>query len=218
MSIPTEILEFLKQGESETLEFKTRVRDPLLIARLIAGFANNQGGHILIGVKEPPEVVGVDRTEVERVFTAATKLLEPAAEVSVSYVGSPSTEVAVIVIRPAKSIVYVQGAAFIRTGEFTKPMAWTQMLKHLPPKSAEANIEALLQESQKQTSLLEKLLSDNEQLRESNESLNAQVAKLNDPAARNKERLIGGAIGVGASLVAAFLWLIATKQITWLRT
>lgn len=188
-----------------------------MLARLIAGFANNQGGHILVGVKEPHEIVGVDHTEFRRVFNAATKLLEPAAEVSVNYVKTISTEVAVIAVRPSKSIVYVQGAAFVRAGELTQPMAWTQVLKHLPPKSAEANLETLLKESQKQTSLLEKLLYENEQWRESNEFLKAQVTALNDPAARRKERFIGGAIGVLASLVAALIWLLATKQITWLR-
>ena len=64
-------IEDLLAGESERVEYKaaarynhaTRQRDPrieLAIARTIAGFANADGGSLLIGVDDDAEVVGID--------------------------------------------------------------------------------------------------------------------------------------------------------------
>lgn len=56
---------------------------------------------------------------------------------------------------------------------------------------------------------LEKLLRDNEEMK-------AELKKANDPVAKRKERALGFVYGVSASLVAAMLWLLATRQWSWL--
>lgn len=66
--MPPEILELILAGESETLELKASVRDPQLLSKLIGSFANAQGGKIVIGVKEPPKVVGVDEVLTRQVI------------------------------------------------------------------------------------------------------------------------------------------------------
>lgn len=54
------IKELIRQGESETVEFKEKISRPEKIAETAAAFANKRGGVILIGVNDSSEVVGLD--------------------------------------------------------------------------------------------------------------------------------------------------------------
>ncbi|MCK4485525.1 MAG: putative DNA binding domain-containing protein [Desulfobacterales bacterium] len=53
----------LKQGESETLEFKTADADSTAIARAVSAFANSKGGTVIVGVTDKGEVEGVKNAE-----------------------------------------------------------------------------------------------------------------------------------------------------------
>ena len=55
--MPTELLERIAAGESQTLEFKTSF-DKASIEPLVA-FANTQGGTVLVGVTDAGSVQGV---------------------------------------------------------------------------------------------------------------------------------------------------------------
>ena len=216
MSVPPPILELLFAGESEILEFKERIRDPLILARLIAGFANARGGRILVGVKEPPEVIGVDRPQFEKILRAAHALLEPPAVTTTNFIETDSGLVADVSVQKSPLVVLVQGSAFVRAGAMTHPMEWTQVRRSFPPEPKNSSIEALLKQSQAQTGMLEQLMGSNDQLTESNEALRIQVTELGNPKTRYRERWIGGVIGVAASLVAAVIWLAASK-LPWLK-
>lgn len=209
MPIPKEILDLLFQGESDALEFKTAIRDPLLLARLIASFANAKGGKIVVGVKEPPEVVGVDEAHLRRMYEAALRLLTPAVQTSLAFVKADGLSVGNIEVAPSSELVFAQGSAFVRTGAMSQPMAWTQMRDRLPPKPPEVNLESLMRASEQQTALLERMLADNEHMK-------SELAKANDPAAKRKERIVGFVTGVAASLVAAVVWFMAGKHWSWL--
>lgn len=210
MPIPKQILDLLFCGESETLEFKTVVRDPTILARLMASFANAKGGTIVIGVKEPPEVVGVNESQLQKVYEAALKLLEPTSVMSaLSFIDASGLKVGLVEIAPSSELVLAQGSAYVRIGAMTQAMAWTQMRERLPPKPPEVTLESLMRASEQQTTHLEKLSKDNEEMK-------AELKKANDPIAKRKERALGFVYGVGASLIAAMLWLLATRQWSWL--
>jgi hypothetical protein len=206
----TEIIDLLLQGESESLEFKTALSEPATLARLIASFANAKGGKILVGVKEPPEVVGVDEPQLRRVYDAATKLLSPPAQSSLIFVVERGLSVGIVDVAASQELVLAEGSAFLRTGSMTQPMAWTKMRDRLPPKPAIVNLETLMKASEQQTVLLEKLSADNEQMK-------SELTIANDPAAKWKERFIGFGLGVAASIVAALILLVAAKQWAWLK-
>ncbi len=210
MPIPNEILDFLSRGESETLEFKAVVREPTILARLIASFANAKGGTIVIGVKEPPEVVGVNEPQLRKIYEAALRLLEPTSiQSTLTFLDANGLKIGLVQIAPSSELVLTQGSAYVRTGAMTQPMAWTQMRERLPPKPPEVTLESLMRASEQQTVHLEKLSKDNEELK-------TELKKANDPIAKRKERALGFIYGVGASLVAAILWLLATRQWLWL--
>jgi predicted HTH transcriptional regulator len=162
----TEILELIFQGESETLELKTAIREPQLLARLIGSFANSKGGKIVVGVKEPPEVVGTDENSLQRIYESAIRRISPAVKSSLSFVEAEEGKlVGVIDISPSPEIVLADGGAFVRAGTFTQPMAWTQMLERLPEKPSAATLESLAHAIEKQTQVIEQL---HEEIRDGN--------------------------------------------------
>ena len=53
----------LKQGETETLEFKTTNVNSAAIAKVVCAFANSKGGTVIVGVTDQGEVEGVKNAE-----------------------------------------------------------------------------------------------------------------------------------------------------------
>lgn len=211
--IPTEILDLLAAGESDTLEFKTSLREPPLLAKLIASFANASGGKILVGVTEPPAVVGVDERQFRHVYDAALRLLEPATvPTSLRFTdGGDGLKVGVVEVGKSSELVLAQGSAFVRAGSMTRPMQWSQMLQRVPPAQPQVTLETLAKALEKQAVHLEKLSADNEELKD-------ELRKANDPKAKWKERGYGFLFGIGASLVAALVWWGAVKVFPELRS
>ncbi|MCC6721289.1 MAG: putative DNA binding domain-containing protein [Bacteroidia bacterium] len=59
------ILKFLIRGEDQTLDFKQEISNARKIAKTISAFANQQGGTLLIGIRDNKTVAGI-RTEDEK--------------------------------------------------------------------------------------------------------------------------------------------------------
>lgn len=57
------IEDLVAQGEHESQDFKFLISDARKIARSISAFANNHGGHLLIGVKDNGTLAGVRNEE-----------------------------------------------------------------------------------------------------------------------------------------------------------
>lgn len=57
------IQNLIEEGEHEHQDFKFKISDARKIARSISAFANNTGGHLLIGVKDNGKVVGIESDE-----------------------------------------------------------------------------------------------------------------------------------------------------------
>lgn len=217
-SIPKELLDQIFTGESENLEFKTSIRDASIIARIIAGFANAHGGTLLIGVSEPPKVVGVDPDQIKKLFETALRQIEPSTvQASLRFIdGGDGQKVAAIEVEKSPQLVLARGGAYVRSGAMTRAMSQPeilQMLTQFPPvaqKSGEglpeekpqqtlqATLETLAQSLASHTAYLEDISADNKELKN-------ELKKANAPKAKWLERLYGFAFGVAASLVAAAL-------------
>ena len=63
MSDKQYILSLIAEGEHEHQDFKYQISDARKIARSISAFANHNGGHLLIGVKDNGAIVGVSSDE-----------------------------------------------------------------------------------------------------------------------------------------------------------
>jgi hypothetical protein len=71
----TEILKYISEGESETVEFKLRFSTDNSIARTLIAFANTQGGILLFGVSNTGEVVGIPEAEADETIARVHKLV-----------------------------------------------------------------------------------------------------------------------------------------------
>jgi len=79
------ILSLISEGEHEHQDFKYQISDARKIARSISAFANNSGGHLLIGVKDNGNIAGVKSDEeIYMIEQAASMYCRPEQEVSFS--------------------------------------------------------------------------------------------------------------------------------------
>lgn len=77
------IQDLILEGEHEQQDFKYQITDARKIARSIAAFANNSGGHLLIGVKDNGNIAGVrSDEEIYMIETAAQIYCRPEQQVS----------------------------------------------------------------------------------------------------------------------------------------
>ena len=72
------IQDLILEGEHEHQDFKYQITDARKIARSISAFANNSGGHLLIGVKDNGNIAGVrSEEEIYMIETAAQMYCRP---------------------------------------------------------------------------------------------------------------------------------------------
>lgn len=69
-----EILNLIKQGEHQKLDFKHSISDSKKIARSLAAFANTDGGKLLVGVRDNSSIAGVQSDEEFYMVQAAADL------------------------------------------------------------------------------------------------------------------------------------------------
>ena len=76
------IEQLITQGEHEHQDFKYQITDARKIARSISAFANNSGGHLLVGVKDNGSIVGVSSDEeIYMIEQAAQMYCQPEQQV-----------------------------------------------------------------------------------------------------------------------------------------
>ena len=71
----TDVLDRIAEGESGRTEFKSELGNLRAIGRAICGFANTEGGVIIVGVDDSREIVGVEE-DTERVQERLTSFLQ----------------------------------------------------------------------------------------------------------------------------------------------
>ncbi len=187
----SEILELILAGKNESHELKTSVRDPRILAKLIGSVANTQGGKIVIGVKKPPEVVGVDEGFTRRANETARKPITPESSTKLIFIESEGKSVAVIDVERSSEIVLSEGSAFIMAGTITQPITWTQMRKQLQSHPSVSMVESLTRAIERQSKLIEEM--------------HEQIGASNTWQTRWKERGIGFLLGIFASVTTSIV-------------
>lgn len=118
-----QIKELLQQGESQTVEFKLHFREPRLLARIIAAFANTKGGLIVVGVREPSEIVGVNPIQFKRIYESAVRQLNATPKTSFEIVEIDGKQIVIIFVEKSTELVLSNEGAFQRIGEQIRPMS-----------------------------------------------------------------------------------------------
>lgn len=131
----------LKQGESETVEFKERINSPELLARYISAFSNTKGGTILVGIREPNHVVGVSEEKLKSYFEVALRRITGPAKANIEFRDIEGKKVGLIHVLMSSSIVGSSDGIFQRVGERTIPLSKENIIRSV---HKGADIEASL--------------------------------------------------------------------------
>lgn len=64
-----EMLQIIRGGESETVEFKREISKPEEFAKTVVAFANGRGGLVLLGVDDNANIIGLSQRDYEDMIT-----------------------------------------------------------------------------------------------------------------------------------------------------
>lgn len=132
---PEQLKKLITQGESQELEFKSRLPDPKHLAKLISAFANTNGGRIIIGIRDDGSIVGVDDISHPQIEQMLVPTVLPSIRVETEILGIDDKSVLVITIPKGSQPPYLtDGRAFQRTGlvvsAITSQVLYSNIIEH----------------------------------------------------------------------------------------
>src|SRR5690606_37128664 len=134
------------------------IRDPLLLSKLIGSFSNNKGGQIVIGVREPIDIVGTDTNRLLNMVERAKTALKPLPKFTTKVVTVDNKELLVIDVEKSNEIVFAAGSVFQRIGEQTRPMTAEEIKLKLTTISSDSNsLTTLANAIEKQSHTIDEL-------------------------------------------------------------
>ena len=113
-----DMIKLVAQGEGEQIEFKVK---PTGIAETIGAMANASGGHIVVGVDNKGELVGITEKGQERIASHIQGLI-PTPSVSISTIKINDKNVLVIEVHKSRRFVTLGNTAYIRIGRSNKAL------------------------------------------------------------------------------------------------
>ncbi len=131
MHSPESIVQLLKQGESQTLEFKVNTPYSENLARLISGLANTSGGAIVIGVREPETILGTNIGRFEKMVQLARHSLHGEVELIHYPVEVEGKSLGVIEVKPSRIPIATQEGYFQRIGDREELLTAPQLVQRM---------------------------------------------------------------------------------------
>jgi predicted HTH transcriptional regulator len=186
-----EIEQIIEKGETEKVEFKTFLSDPVLLAKYIGSIANREGGIILVGIREPLEIVGCDIKRLQTTLNRAKSLVDPVPKISFESILIDNKEIGIIEIEKSKEIVVAAGGVYTRIGDRTIPMTPESINNKLLQFSTPQSNVTLAKAIERQTKLIEKLREE--------------IANANSLKNKMKDYILGGIIGAIIGVIVTLL-------------
>jgi hypothetical protein len=151
------VVDLIQQGESEDLEFKQSLRwgsnNKKEILKTIAGFANADGGTLLIGVKDDQEVIGLeqdyeslngDKDEFELhlgdLIDAAIGKVFRATNVTIKFAEIQECEICRVDVKPSRKAIVLTDTDkhgrklekyYLRSGNSTKELSMSEASEYI---------------------------------------------------------------------------------------
>lgn len=124
MSLKEEIVDLIKQPENVKVEFKAVLPPSRVIAKIIASFANAEGGYLILGVLDngTPKGLSGDFFATETVHKAID-LLTPRPIINYEYIDVDSKRLFVIKTEKSDNRILFENNIYVRVGEQTKLLA-----------------------------------------------------------------------------------------------
>ncbi|MFX0209665.1 MAG: helix-turn-helix domain-containing protein [Candidatus Hodarchaeota archaeon] len=127
----------LEKGESEQVEFKSRIPNLTLLAKEIAALASTNGGRIYLGVKDNREIVGIDKNDLvsfdkfqQDIANITTNTIKPSIRVDIAqYLGENKTVIQLKVPKGSEPVYYVKNVPYVRILTTSRPATPTEVKK-----------------------------------------------------------------------------------------
>jgi ATP-dependent DNA helicase RecG len=122
--------DLLKEGESETVEFKPSLSQMDKITESISAFSNTKGGTVVIGVSDKGEVLGVTigKNTIESLANQVRQNTDPMAYPSIRVEESDKKQVVIIeVVEKEQKPVLAFGRAFMRVGKSNQKLGFEKI-------------------------------------------------------------------------------------------
>jgi predicted HTH transcriptional regulator len=111
---PVELEQLIRQGEAQEVEFKSSIPAPQDIAKYLGAFANTNGGTLILGVKEPGEVTGVNEQRARQTIENARQYLSPPLEIKVQTLQVHGHAVVIVQVAAGDELHSAMGGYFGR--------------------------------------------------------------------------------------------------------
>lgn len=119
-----ELFEIIRNGENSYIEFKLDTVSPNELAEVFIGFANSDGGRVLLGISDSGEIIGITREKLEEwVINVCRNNCDPGIIPFIETLEvEPSKKVMVVTIPKGLGSVYKtnRGRWLIRVGSTTR--------------------------------------------------------------------------------------------------
>ncbi len=123
------------EGESVEVEFKQSFHSVQEIARIIAAFANTQGGLLILGVKDKGTIEGIKENSdiVQQKIAQANAIIHPAPLTNIEVHTLEHKKIIVVVVHKADSSVFhsVEGVIFVRLGSTVQKLEGQSIVEFL---------------------------------------------------------------------------------------
>ncbi|RLF30662.1 MAG: hypothetical protein DRM98_06480 [Thermoplasmata archaeon] len=126
------ILDLIKKGESETLEFKETLKLDNEIGKTISAFSNTKGGIILIGVSDSGKIIGVTigKNTIEELANYIKRNTDPKIYPSIKVKEVENKKIIFIEIQENKEKpVFFKNHAYKRVGKTSPEMSSSEIRK-----------------------------------------------------------------------------------------
>jgi predicted HTH transcriptional regulator len=185
-----QVRDIIHRGETDQVELKAEVRDAGLLSRIISGFANSNGGLIVIGAQSPEAIHGCDRAQLVETYEAARKQLNQTHVGSLDFVDLDGKNVGLINIAKSEKLVASTSGAYVRKGSGTLSMTADQIFGKAAA-SGEHSLRSL-------SNLIYDQMITIDKLRRSLEASHSWRSKATDFAISG---IVGAALGVALSKI-----------------
>ena len=121
----SDLIRMIREGESETLEFKKTVTVEL--GKDIVAFANTSGGIIIVGVSNAGDIVGAPKDAEQRISDILLNIV-PSIRVSIRSLKIEDKKIVVINVPQSPKIHTFRNIAYIRVGRNVRPLDIYELL------------------------------------------------------------------------------------------
>lgn len=124
----SEIIELIKSGENERIEFKSRFTKEG-IAETVCAMLNTDGGVILIGVDDHGKIIGIADDRIIERITSALGAIEPYPKVRVGKIRIDDKDVAYIEVAKSRNLHSYRKVVYIRVGASNRPLSVSEIIE-----------------------------------------------------------------------------------------